>query len=81
MSQANSRRVILDQDLAFIEVWIRAHGYEYAERNGFLAAYQRSMSNSNAKAGGPGYPDKMIAEAKAADKETRATRWLHQDQN
>jgi hypothetical protein len=78
MSQANPRQVILNQDLAFIEVWIRAHGYEYAERHGFFAAYQRSMSNSNLKAGGPGYSDEMIAEAEAADKETRATRWLYQ---
>lgn len=76
--KTQARQVISPDDVSFMEIWIRGCAYDLAKTNGFLAAYQRSMSNSNLKAGGPGYPDEMIAEAEAADKETRATRWLYQ---
>lgn len=76
--KTQDRQVISPDDIAFMEIWIRGCAYDLAKTHGFLAAYQRSMSNSNLKAGGPGYPDEMIAEAEAIDRETRHTRWLYQ---
>ena len=77
-AKTQARQVIAPDDVAFMETWIRGCGYSLAKTHGFLAAYQRSMSNANLKAGGPGYTDEMIADAGAVDKETRATRWLYQ---
>ena len=76
--KTQDRQVISPDDVAFMETWIRGCAYELAKTHGFLAAYKRSMSNSNLKAGGPGYSDEMIAEAEAIDRETRRTRWLYQ---
>lgn len=77
-AKTQARQVIKQDDVAFMETWIRGCAYDLAKTHGFLAAYQRSMSNDNLKAGGPGYTDEMIADAEAEDKQARATRWLYQ---
>ena len=77
-AKTQARQVISPDDVAFMETWIRGCAYDLAETHGFLAAYQRSMSNSNLNAGGPGYSEEMIADAETIDRETRRTRWLYQ---